>query len=81
MATGTWSILYFPKTNETSVAPSSWLKDNNTKCDWPLWKNTDRLVKAIETREEPEDGWKEWSCRIIGDKYFRKCSLCKAQPS
>jgi len=73
----TWAILHFPDENGNAIAPSSWLQEKNTICQWPQWKNTNRLMNAIKTRQSPEQSWSKFPCRVVGGKHFCKLFVNK----
>lgn len=40
-------LVKFNETDEIEIVTTSWLRNNNTQCMWPNYKNPSRIVTAI----------------------------------
>jgi hypothetical protein len=47
-----FAIVDFVKTREVAIIPTNWISDGDmTKCWWPPFKLSDRIMKAVTRRE------------------------------
>lgn len=60
---------------DVSVIPTSWLKENETKCLWPT--NSKNIRTLIIRQQQPQDNWAEYSC--ITHEKFRKYEVYQTE--
>lgn len=59
-------LVKFEETNEVEVVSTAWLRQNNKKCAWPNYKNSNRLVKAVSLHEAVQECWSLHTIKLLG---------------
>lgn len=51
---------------ETAVVPSKWLtvEKNVTKCWWPPFKTSDKIMSAVKRRTDVSPTWKKFPAKV-----------------
>ncbi len=50
---------------EVAVAPSSWLRENGSKCAWPGYRGLQTITKAVQNRIPAKEEWKVYDLSRI----------------
>ena len=58
-------IVDFIERNEVDIVPDNWISTNRTRCYWPSYKTSGRIKQAVIAREEPDDNYTAYKCKVI----------------
>ncbi|XP_035715612.1 uncharacterized protein LOC118438891 isoform X1 [Folsomia candida] len=59
-------LVKFEETDEVEVVSTAWLRQNNKKCAWPNYKNSNRLAKAVSLHEPVQECWSLHTIKLLG---------------
>lgn len=59
-----FSVVCFPDDDSVEVVPADWMRGTNS-CVWPNCRGKN-LRSAIENVDEPDDSWKLYAIRVLG---------------
>ncbi|OXA37108.1 hypothetical protein Fcan01_28107 [Folsomia candida] len=66
MSDDSFVLVKFEETNEIEVVTTAWLRQDDTKCVWPNYKNPNRIVKSVGLHMAAEANWSLHEVKVLG---------------
>lgn len=58
-------MVEFTDENEVDVVPVRWLADRDTLCQWPTYRMTAKITKAVKANIAPNAEFRPLSVRVL----------------
>lgn len=60
-----YAVVEFTDENEVDVVSVRWLADGDTRCQWPTYRMTAKITKAVKANIAPNAEFKLLSVRVL----------------